>query len=473
MRKTKIVCTIGPASDSPKKLREMIAAGMNVARLNFAHGELEEHAERIRRVREAARELKQPVAILIDVKGPEIRIGKLKEESYELAAGETIVLTTEEIIGDKERVSVAYRNLPKDLAAGATILIDDGKLSLRVEKIAGTEIVCRIVNGGVLKGRKGVNVPGVRTSLSGVTEKDVRHILFGIEQGIDFIAQSFVRKAADVLEAKQILHARGANRIQLIAKIENGEGVRNASEILRVADGLMVARGDLGVDIPVEEVPLIQKEIIRKCNRAGKPVITATHMLESMMQNPRPTRAEASDVANAILDGSDAVMLSGETAAGKYPVESVATMARIAEKAEAALNCRERHELSARERQADVTEAIGQAVVGLALGLEAKAIVASTESGFTARMIAKHRPPVPVLAVTSNETVMRCLTLSWGVVPMLGKPVASTDDMFGQAVRCGQESGIASAGDTIVVTAGVPLGRSGTTNLIRVQKIGE
>lgn len=473
MPKTKIVCTIGPSSESPEKLRELIRSGMNVARLNFAHGELDEHADRIRRIREASRELGVPVAVLLDIKGPEIRVGKLQADSYPLVAGELITLTTEEVLGDGKRIPVSYKQLPQDIEIGGTILIDDGLLGLKVEQIEGTEIVCRIVNGGPLKPRKSVNVPGVKISLPGVTEKDVKHIHFGIENNIDIIAQSFVRKASDILEIKQILEENNASHIQVIAKIENEEGVDNVDAILEVADGIMVARGDLGVEIPVEEVPLIQKSIIRKCNVAGKPVITATHMLESMQQNPRPTRAEASDVANAIFDGSDAVMLSGETAAGKYPVESVQTMARIAERAESVLDSRINQAIKAASTQFDVTDAIGEAVANTALKLDAKAIVTSTESGFTARMIAKHRPETPIVAVTTRESVLHALTLVWGVTPILGKETASTDEMVAEVVASAKESGKVTDGDLVVVTAGVPVGRTGTTNLLRVLNVGE
>jgi len=447
---------------------------MNVARLNFAHGELEEHAERIRRVREAARELHAYVAVLLDIKGPEIRIGKLQEEAVELVPGEPVTLTTEEMVGTKDRIHVTYKQLPEDVKPGGLILIDDGLIRLEVVRAEGTEMECRILNGGRLKPRKGVNVPGVKTSLPGVTEKDVRHIRFGVEQGIDIIAQSFVRKAEDILEIKQLLEDQGASHIQVVAKIENDEGVGNLDAILSVADGLMVARGDLGVDLPVEEVPLIQKDMIRKCNAAGKPVITATHMLESMQANPRPTRAEASDVANAVFDGTDAVMLSGETAAGKYPLESVETMARIAERAEASMDRRKWFVQQAALEARDITGAIGQAVAGTALDLGAKAVLAITESGFTARMIARHRPAVPVVAFSPNESVLHALALSWGVIPLKAeRSTAGTDAAVEQAVRLAEEHGLVEAGDLVVITAGVPTGRAGATNLLLVHRVGD
>lgn len=473
MRKTKIVCTIGPSSESPEMLRKLIGAGMNVARLNFAHGELEEHAERIRSIREAAAELGAYVAVLLDIKGPEIRIGKLEGDFVELKPGNTVTLTTEVIAGTAERITVSYQQLPQDVRPGSIILIDDGLIRLEVEKAAGTEITCRVVNGGRLKPRKGVNVPGVHTSLPGVTEKDVKHILFGIEQRIDIIAQSFVRKAEDILEIKEILEKHDASHIQVIAKIENDEGVENLDAILQVADGLMVARGDLGVDLPVEDVPLVQKDMIRKCNLAGKPVITATHMLESMQVNPRPTRAEAGDVANAIFDGTDAVMLSGESAAGKYPLESVETMARIAVRAESALEKYGRYAFQAEPQATDVTGAISQAVARSALELSAKAVLALTESGFTPRMIAKHRPQVPVIAISSNENVLHALALSWGVLPVKSEAATDTDDAVTQAVNLAVSQGWVAEGDLVVITAGIPSGRSGATNLLRVHRVGE
>ncbi|MBB3108264.1 pyruvate kinase [Paenibacillus phyllosphaerae] len=472
MRKTKIVCTIGPSSESLENTKKLINAGMNVARLNFSHGDFEEHGGRIKNIRQASQELGKTVAILLDTKGPEIRLGKLQDE-YELIQGETVTLTTEEIVGTKDRLPVTYTNLPQDVNVGSSILIDDGLIGLTVEEINGTEIKCRIVNSGPVKSKKGVNVPGVHISLPGITEKDANDIVFGIEQGVDFIAASFVRKASDVLEIRELLEKHGASHIQIISKIENQQGVDNLDEILEVSDGLMVARGDLGVEIPAEEVPLVQKTMIQKCNKAGKPVITATQMLDSMQRNPRPTRAEASDVANAIFDGTDAIMLSGETAAGKYPVESVQTMSRIAVRAESALEYREIFTKLANAQQTTVTEAISQAVANSALDLNAKAIITSTESGYTARMISKYRPKSPVIAVTPVEQVMRRLALVWGVTPVKGTSAETTDEMFDIAVRGGIDSGMVKLGDTVIITAGVPVGRSGSTNLIKIHTIGE
>lgn len=473
MRKTKIVCTIGPSSESPDMLRKLVQAGMNVARLNFSHGDFEEHGNRIRHIRAAASELNKTVAILLDTKGPEIRIGKLREEPIELVQDEHITLTTEEILGDTKRISVTYDRLPQDVSVGSTILLDDGLIELRVLNVSGTEIDCVIVNGGTLKSRKGVNVPGVRTSLPGITEKDAADIRFGIEQGIDFIAASFVRKAGDVLEIRELLEKHNARHIQIISKIENQEGVDNLDEILEVSDGLMVARGDLGVEIPVEQVPIVQKRMIEKCNKVGKPVITATQMLDSMQRNPRPTRAEASDVANAIFDGTDAIMLSGETAAGKYPVESVEMMSRIALSAEANLVHDEIVTRQSLLQQATITEAISQAVVNSSLELEAQAIITSTESGYTARMVSKYRPKAPIIAVTPVEHVMRRLCLVWGVIPALGRNAVNTDEMFQIALDSAKRMGYINLGDLVVITAGVPVGRSGTTNLIKIHHVGE
>lgn len=473
MRKTKIVCTIGPSSESLPALKQLIAAGMNVARLNFSHGDYEEHGNRIKNIRQACRELNKTVAILLDTKGPEIRTGKLKEDSYELVQDEHIVLTTEEIIGDDKRISVTYKDLPRDVQVGSTILIDDGLIGLSVVDIRGSEIECRIVNGGTIKSKKGVNVPGVCISLPGITEKDASDIIFGIQQGVDFIAASFVRKASDVLEIRQLLEEHNASHIQIISKIENREGVDNLDEILEVSDGLMVARGDLGVEIPAEEVPLVQKLMIKKCNYVGKPVITATQMLDSMQRNPRPTRAEASDVANAIFDGTDAIMLSGETAAGKYPVESVLTMSRIAERAESALEYREMFLRQSTAQQTTITEAISQSVANSALDLDARAIITPTESGYTARMVSKYRPKSPIVAVTPNEQVVRRLSLVWGVLPIKGEHVPNTDDLFQHAVDNAIKAGLIRLGDLVIITAGVPVGRSGTTNLMKVHHVGE
>lgn len=472
MRRTKIVCTIGPASEEVSVLKQLIGAGLNVARLNFSHGTHEEHLQRIHHIRQACKETGQTVAILLDTKGPEIRTGELKEESIELKTGQILILTTEEVAGDAERISITYNHLPRDVQPGTTILIDDGLISLRVEQVKGNEIFCYIENGGLLRSRKGVNVPGVKINLPGMTDKDARDILFGIEQGVDFIAASFVRKASDILEIRELLERNGAN-VQVIAKIESQEGVDNADEILEVADGMMVARGDLGVEIPAEDVPLIQKELIKKCNRAGKPVITATQMLDSMQRNPRPTRAEASDVANAILDGTDAIMLSGETAIGKYPVEAVETMDRIALRAEEALYQEETLRRRRRDKQISITDAISQAVANTARDLEAAAIIAPTESGYTAKLISKYRPQAPIIAITPHLHVLRKLCLIWGVTGIQGAAADTTDEMLDEAVRSSIEAGVIRYGDLVVITGGVPVREPGTTNLLKVHVVGD
>lgn len=472
LRKAKIVCTIGPASESVETLKNLIEAGMNVARLNFSHGSHEEHAARIVNIREASRQTGKSVAILLDTKGPEIRTGSLEVDAVELIEGNRIVLTTEDVAGNAERVSITYRELPADVTVGDTILIDDGLIGLTVEEVRPTEIVCLIKNGGTLKSKKGVNVPGVSINLPGITEKDAQDIEFGIKQGVDFIAASFVRKAADILEIRQILEQHGAS-IDIIAKIENQEGVDNVDEILVVSDGIMVARGDLGVEIPAEEVPLVQKQLIKKCNELAKPVITATQMLDSMQRNPRPTRAEASDVANAIFDGTDAIMLSGETAAGKYPVESVETMDRIALRAEQELNYREILLKQVTMKHVTITDAISQAVASAALDLNAAAIITATESGHTARMVSKFRPKAPIVAVTPHAGVIRRLALVNGVYPVLGEIAHTTDEMLDRSVQESLQSGYVRHGDLVVITAGVPVREVGTTNLMKIHVIGD
>ncbi|MCU6796610.1 MULTISPECIES: pyruvate kinase [Paenibacillus] len=470
-RKTKIMCTMGPACDSVDMLKKLIQAGMSAARMNMAHGDLDEHKGRIDRVRQAAKELGATVAILMDIKGPEIRTGLLQESSYELKTDASLTLTTEQIQGDASRISVSYQDLTRDVKPGSRILIDDGLIELQVETIEGTEIHCRILNGGLIKSRKGVNLPGIHTSLPGVTERDIMHIEFGIEQDIDIIAASFVRKASDILEIRELLEKRGASHIQIISKIENQEGVDNLDAILEVSDGLMVARGDLGVEIPVEDVPIIQKQMIQKGNAVGKPIITATHMLDSMQYNPRPTRAEASDVANAVYDGTDVLMLSGETAAGKYPLESVRMMASIAANIEEVLPYKDMLRVKAAQQKATITEVISQSAVSSSLDLDAKAIVVSTSTGFSARMVAKYRPQSPIIAVTASERVQRRLCLCWGVIPVSGREVVSTDDMFESAIHSALQSGIVATGDLVVVSAGVPVGEAGSTNLIKIQHI--
>ncbi|MED3785056.1 pyruvate kinase [Geobacillus stearothermophilus] len=474
-RKTKIVCTIGPASESVDKLVQLMEAGMNVARLNFSHGDHEEHGRRIANIREAAKRTGRTVAILLDTKGPEIRTHNMENGAIELKEGSKLVISMSEVLGTPEKISVTYPSLIDDVSVGAKILLDDGLISLEVnavDKQAG-EIVTTVLNGGVLKNKKGVNVPGVKVNLPGITEKDRADILFGIRQGIDFIAASFVRRASDVLEIRELLEAHDALHIQIIAKIENEEGVANIDEILEAADGLMVARGDLGVEIPAEEVPLIQKLLIKKCNMLGKPVITATQMLDSMQRNPLPTRAEASDVANAIFDGTDAVMLSGETAAGQYPVEAVKTMHQIALRTEQALEHRDILSQRTKESQTTITDAIGQSVAHTALNLDVAAIVTPTVSGKTPQMVAKYRPKAPIIAVTSNEVVSRRLALVWGVYTKEAPHVNTTDEMLDVAVDAAVRSGLVKHGDLVVITAGVPVGETGSTNLMKVHVISD
>lgn len=471
MRRTKIICTIGPASEQVETLVQLIEAGMNVARLNFSHGTHEEHGQRVEAIRQASARANRPVAILLDTKGPEIRLGVLKDK-ITVNPGDKVILTTEEIEGEGNRIPVTYKGLPQDVKEGTAILIDDGLIGLKVERVTGTEIHCSVENGGEISSRKGVNVPGAIINLPALTEKDIADIEFGIKMGMDFIAASFVRKAADVLAIREILEKHGSD-MQIIAKIENHEGVNNIDEILKVADGIMVARGDLGVEIPIDEVPLVQKMIIEKCNRAGKPVITATQMLDSMIRNPRPTRAEATDVANAIFDGTDAIMLSGETAAGKYPIEAVKTMARIAERAERALRY---EELTVRRGiipERTTTDAISHATVTTAHDLGASAIICATKSGHTAKMVSKYRPQAPIVAITPRMDVVRKMLLVWGVYPLLCKETRSTDEMLKVSVETALAAGLIKAGDLVVITAGVPVGVPGTTNLIKVHTVGE
>ncbi|EIT85440.1 pyruvate kinase [Fictibacillus macauensis ZFHKF-1] len=473
MRKTKIVCTIGPASESIEKLTQLMEAGMNVARLNFSHGDFEEHGARIKNIRIAAEKLGKTVAILLDTKGPEIRTQTLEGGVAELVAGQELVISMEEVIGNEKKISVTYPGLVDDVRVGSKILLDDGLIELEVMNVGQKELTTKVLNSGTLKNKKGVNVPNVSVKLPGITDKDAKDIEFGIEQGIDFIAASFVRRATDVLEIREILEKHQAQSIQIIPKIENQEGVENIDEILAVSDGLMVARGDLGVEIPAEEVPLVQKMLIKKCNELGKPVITATQMLDSMQRNPRPTRAEASDVANAIFDGTDAIMLSGETAAGTYPVEAVQTMHKIASRAEAGLDYRSILSQRSKESKTTITDAISQSVSFTALNLESDAILTATERGFTARMISKYRPKAPLIAVTSHEDVMRKLALVWGVYPVRGKKAETTDEMFQVAIESSLASGLVHHGSVVVITAGVPVGKTGSTNLLKVHVIGD
>lgn len=472
-KKTKIVCTIGPASESIDTLKELIKTGLNVCRLNFSHGNYEEHGKRIDNIKAARNEMKLPIAILLDTKGPEIRTGKFSSPEVNLVEGQNFIITMEEVLGDEKKCTVSYKELVNDVKPGNQILIDDGLVGLAVKEIKGQEILCIVQNAGTIKDNKGVNVPNVKINLPAITPKDKKDIEFGIEQGIDFIAASFVRKASDVLAIREILEENNATNIQIISKIENQEGVDNIDEILEVSDGLMVARGDLGVEIPTEDIPIVQKELIKKCNILGKPVITATQMLDSMIRNPRPTRAEVTDVANAIFDGTDAIMLSGETAAGKYPLESVKTMASIAIRAEQTLDYEELLKTKVKLRQLNITNAISHATCTTAIDLKASAIITATASGYTARMVSSYRPSAPIIAATNSEMVMRQMGLVWGVYPLLAEKGLSTDDVFEKSVQSALDMDYISSGDLVVITAGVPVGIAGTTNLINVHIASE
>ncbi|HGZ9429973.1 TPA: pyruvate kinase [Staphylococcus aureus] len=474
MRKTKIVCTIGPASESEEMIEKLINAGMNVARLNFSHGSHEEHKGRIDTIRKVAKRLDKIVAILLDTKGPEIRTHNMKDGIIELERGNEVIVSMNEVEGTPEKFSVTYENLINDVQVGSYILLDDGLIELQVKDIdhAKKEVKCDILNSGELKNKKGVNLPGVRVSLPGITEKDAEDIRFGIKENVDFIAASFVRRPSDVLEIREILEEQKAN-ISVFPKIENQEGIDNIAEILEVSDGLMVARGDMGVEIPPEKVPMVQKDLIRQCNKLGKPVITATQMLDSMQRNPRATRAEASDVANAIYDGTDAVMLSGETAAGLYPEEAVKTMRNIAVSAEAAQDYKKLLSDRTKLVETSLVNAIGISVAHTALNLNVKAIVAATESGSTARTISKYRPHSDIIAVTPSEETARQCSIFWGVQPVVKKGRKSTDALLNNAVATAVETGRVSNGDLIIITAGVPTGETGTTNMMKIHLVGD
>lgn len=465
-KKTRIVCTIGPASDNEAMLKKMIKAGMNVMRLNFSHGSHEEHAKRIEMMRKITDELHCPVGIMLDTKGPEIRTHDFVGGQTQFKKGQVVRIAAEEIEGTSDRFSITYKNLYQDVKPGGFILVDDGLISLLVDHVEGTDIVCVCANDGTVKNKRGINVPGVAIQLDYLSEKDISDLEFGCRQNVDFIAASFTRRAQDILDIKRLLVENNHPDIRVIAKIENSEGVEKIDEILKVADGVMVARGDLGVEVPAEDVPLIQKEIIRKCNAAGKVVITATQMLDSMQKNPRPTRAEVSDVSNAIMDGSDAVMLSGESAAGKYPEEAVETMAKIAAKTEEGLDYSRFYKQAVKTSKKDASEAICMSVAEIAYEFNAAAIVAFTMTGFTAQKMSRYRPQCPILAATTNEDVMRKLALSWGVTPVMCRNVASTETMLNYAELIAKEYGC-EAGQMVIVTGGAP-GRPGQTNFLNL-----
>lgn len=474
MRKTKIVCTIGPASENEKAFKELVLNGLNVARLNFSHGTHEEHKAKIDVIKKVREDLGTSTAIMLDTKGPEIRTRDFENGAVELVKDQEFILTTRNILGTSEIVSVTYENFAKDVKAGDTVLIDDGLISLDVvETINDTDLKCIVKNGGTVKNKKGINVPNIQINLPALTERDIDDIFFGIREGIDYIAASFIRKAEDVISIRRILEENNADEIMIISKIENRQGVENIDEIIAVSDGIMVARGDLGVEIPAEEVPLVQKMLIKKCNDAGKPVITATQMLDSMMRNPRPTRAEVTDVATAIFEGSDAIMLSGETASGSYPVEAVKTMARIAVMIENSLDYEEILKTKNVRFENGITDSISFATCKTCLDLKASAIISATSSGYTAAAVSKYRPIAPIIAATENEHVMRRMSLYWGVYPIKISKMHSTDEIIDKSVDRALELGYIENGDLIVITAGVPVGISGSTNLLKVHIVSE
>lgn len=469
-RKTKIVCTIGPASNSQTMIENLAVAGMNVARLNFSHGSHSEHAARIKAVRTVSSVLGLPLAILQDLPGPKIRTGGLRKGKVRLKEDDDLILTTRSVPGDEHIVSVSLSSLPADVDPGDAIFLSDGSIKLEALSTSSTEVRCRVVVGGVLTPRRGVNTPGVSLSVPSVTDEDLRHLLFGLEHEVDFVALSFVTAASDILKARQFLQAKGAD-VALIAKIERHEAVDNIDAIIAAADGLMVARGDLGVEMPLERVPSVQKEIISRCNRVGKPVIVATQMLESMVHSAYPTRAEVSDVANAILDGADAVMLSEETAAGEYPEEAAQMMAKVAVEAETALPYPRILSEKMETLVPQTDDAIAYAACHIAEQLGAAAIVASTSSGSTAQRVAKYRPKAPILAITPNESVRRRLALCWGVHPYKVTEYVTIEELFHQGARLAGRLGLAQSGDILVVTAGIPSGAPGSTNMLKVQEI--
>ena len=471
MRKTKIICTLGPSTDKGDVLRELIANGMNVARFNFSHGSYEEHGGRLANLKALREELGKPVAALLDTKGPEIRLKEFKNGVEMLEAGQTFTLTTREVEGTKEICSITYKDLPHDVHEGGTIMLDDGLIMLRIEKVTDTDITCTVLNNGKIKTKKGVNVPGVHLSMPYLSQKDREDIIFGIQNGFDFIAASFVRTAQDVYDIRNLLNEYDSN-IRIIAKIENREGVNNIDSILSAADAVMVARGDLGVEIDFTELPGIQKNIIDRSFSFGKPIVTATQMLDSMMVNPRPTRAEISDVANAIYDGTSAIMLSGETAAGAYPVEALKTMSAIAERTENEPHYRDERLKDAAHGQISVSDATAHAACLTARDVNAAAIVTVSESGNTARLLSKYRPTQPIIACVMNEQVQRQLSLSWGITSLLMGPAKSTDELIEMSTALAQKNGYLHNGELAVVTAGVPVGVSGTTNMIKIHMVG-
>ena len=471
MRKTKIICTLGPASESEEIIEKLILTGMDAARFNFSHGTHESHLALLTRVKNVRDRLGRPLATILDTKGPEIRIRSFANGKIELAEGDTFTLTTREVEGDNTIVSVTYSNLHNEVSVGTHLLIDDGLVDIEVTEIKGQDIICSVVTGGPLSNNKSINIPNTHISLPALTEKDKSDLKFAVENDFDFVAASFVRQASDVEEIRAVLDSHGGQHIGIIAKIENQEGVDNLEEILKVADGLMVARGDLGVEIPAQDVPVIQKRMIKAAIAQGKHVITATQMLDSMIRNPRPTRAEVSDVANAVFDGTGCVMLSGETASGKHPVEALQTMVDIVTTAENSTNYWKRFRNATVDHTSSITDAISHTACLTAMDLKAAAILTATESGHTARMTTRFRPGCVVAALTTSERVRRQLAITWGVAPYLSGTVDSTDRLFSLCVESAKKEGIVKEGDTVVITAGVPIGRSGSTNLIKAQVV--
>ena len=472
MRKTKIICTLGPATDDENVLRELLLNGMNVARVNMSHGTHEEQKVRIDSVKKLREELDLPIAILLDTKGPEIRTGNFSKGPVTLESGQEFTLTTEDIDGDTTRCSVTFKTLPQELEEGNRILIDDGLIELRVKSLTDTDVVCKVINGGNVSSHKGINIPNVKLSLPFISEQDKKDIAFGVEQDVDFIAASFTRSADDIMLLRKELKKNNCDNIRICAKIENHEGIDNIDDIIKVSDSIMVARGDLGVEIPLEDIPILQKKIIQKVYEAGKQAITATQMLDSMIKNPRPTRAESTDVANAIYDGTSAIMLSGETAAGKYPIQAVKTMAKIALATERDINYIEQFRKRDITERPDVTSAISHATCTTAHDLGAKAILTVSKTGQTARMISKYRPECPIICGTTEPKVRRQMNLSWGVTPIVVEEKNNTDELFEHVVHVAESLGYVSSGDLTVITAGVPLGVSGTTNLLKVHLVG-
>lgn len=473
MRKTKIICTLGPATDDENVLKSMMTAGMNVARLNFSHSDHLQHKARVDTLKRLRDELHMPIALIADTKGPEIRIGKFKAKTVTLQEGQIFTLTTHECIGDEKMVSISFADLPRDVSIGTRILIADGLIEMEVIRRTDTDITCSVINGGEISSNKSINVPGVNLSIPFISSQDRADFRFAVENDFDYIAASFTRTADSILQIREELKRLNCHDMRIIAKIENAEGVANIDSILQVADGIMVARGDLGVEIPLEDIPVIQKKLIKKAYSTGKQVITATQMLESMIHNPRPTRAETTDIANAIYDGTSAIMLSGETAAGQYPVEAVETMARIAERTERDIDYKKRFRMRDDDDLCNVTNAISHATCSAAHDLSAAAIITVTKSGTTARMISKYRPACTIIGCSTEPKIVRQMNLSWGVQPLLVKEKQNTDVLFSHAVEISVCAGIIHEGDLVVITAGVPLGVSGTTNMMKVQVVGE